>query len=124
MLTIPWLLATDVGKQIINDDTKYRQIAGHLIAMGMRQYNAGCITQWSTSRTSLEATVCHHQVSACAVLHRRQPWLTISEKKHKTLTKIQLLASNNGTNQSLVIYENFVPQNGHSTQLINATSFV
>ena len=38
--------------------------------------------------------------------------------------KTQLLTSNYGTFQALVISENFIPQNGPSTQLIDVTSFV
>jgi hypothetical protein len=38
--------------------------------------------------------------------------------------KTQLLAINYGTFWLLVVYENFIPQNGPSTQFINATSFV
>ena len=38
--------------------------------------------------------------------------------------KTQLLTSNNGTFRALVIGENFIPQNGPSTQLIDAKSFV
>jgi len=38
--------------------------------------------------------------------------------------KTQLLPSNYGTFCALVVCENFVPQNGPSTQLINATSCV
>jgi hypothetical protein len=37
------------------------------IAMAMQQYDGGCITQWSASRASLEATGCRHLLSACAV---------------------------------------------------------
>ena len=44
--------------------------------------------------------------------------------KHKNTNKTQLLASIYGTNQSLVVYENFLPWNGPSTQLIDATSCV
>ena len=55
--------------------------------MAMQRYNAGCITQWSTSRASLEATGCRHQASACAVLPRQRPWSMNSNKTHKTLTK-------------------------------------
>ena len=51
--------------------------------MAMQRYNAGCITQWSTSRASLEATGCRHQASACAVSPRRPPWSTISKKHTK-----------------------------------------
>ncbi len=38
--------------------------------------------------------------------------------------KTQLLASSYGTFQALIISENFMPQNGPSTQLIDATSCV
>ncbi len=38
--------------------------------------------------------------------------------------KTQLLPSNYGTFRSLVVCENFVPQNGPSTQLMDATSCV
>ena len=38
--------------------------------------------------------------------------------------KTQLLTSNYGTFRALVVCENFIPQNGPSTQLIDATSFV
>jgi hypothetical protein len=38
--------------------------------------------------------------------------------------KTQFLASNYGTFRALVVCENFIPQNGPSTQLIDATSFV
>jgi hypothetical protein len=34
------------------------------------------------------------------------------------------LARDYGTNQSLVVYENFIPQKGPSTQLIDATSCI
>jgi hypothetical protein len=38
--------------------------------------------------------------------------------------KTQLLASTYGTFRALVVCENFIPQIGPSTQLIDATSFV
>jgi hypothetical protein len=38
--------------------------------------------------------------------------------------KTQLVPSNYGTFRSLVVCENFIPQNRPSTQVINATSFV
>jgi hypothetical protein len=87
-----------------------------LIAMQTRRYDAGHIAQWSTSRASLEATGSHHRASACAVLPRRPPWSTNLLKQHK--------ASNYGTFRALVISENFIPQNGPSTQLIDAMSFI
>jgi len=42
----------------------------------------------------------------------------------QTTNKTHLLASNYGTFQSLVVCKNIVPQNGTSTQLINAPSCV
>ena len=79
-----------------------------LIAMQMWWYDIGHIDQWSTSRASLEATGCCH-------------WF---EWNTQNTNKTQLLASNYGTNQSLVVCENFIHQNGPSTQLINETNFV
>jgi hypothetical protein len=60
-----------------------------LIAMQMRRYDAGHITQcqWSTSRASLEATGCRHQVSECYVLPQQPPWSTNLNETYKTLPK-------------------------------------
>jgi len=57
------------------------------IAMAMQLYDAGRITQWSTSTASLEATGCCHRLSAFVVLPWRPPWSTNSNETHKTLTK-------------------------------------
>jgi hypothetical protein len=94
------------------------------MAMAMQQYDAGRIAQWSTSRASLEANGCRHRVSARIASPRRLPWSTISNKNTQNTNKTQRLASNYSTFQALVISENFMPQNGPSTQLIDATSFV
>jgi hypothetical protein len=59
----------------------------------LQRYDAGHITQWSTSIASLEATGCRHWVSHCAVLPRRPPWLTNSNETQKT-NKKHFLASN------------------------------
>ena len=56
-------------------------------AMAMQWYYAGCITRWSTSGASLEATGHRHWSSACAVSPRRPPWSKNSNQTHKTLTK-------------------------------------
>ena len=42
----------------------------------------------------------------------------------QSTNKTQLLASNYSTFRALVFSENFIPQNGPSTQLIDAPSFV
>ena len=46
------------------------------------------------------------------------------ETTQKSTNKTQLLTSNYDTFQSLVVCENFIPQNESSTQLIDATSCV
>jgi hypothetical protein len=76
-----------VGDNEIGDDKNEGKLLAISIAMQMRRYNAGHITQWSTSRASLEATGCRHRASARAVSPRRPPWSTNSLKQHKTLTK-------------------------------------
>ena len=43
-----------VRKQIIDDNEKCRQIAGDFGCHRIRRYNERHITQWSTSRASLE----------------------------------------------------------------------
>jgi hypothetical protein len=49
----------------------------------------------------------------------------LQTQKHKQNThKTLLLASNYGTDWSLVVYENCTPQNRPSTQLIDATSCI
>ena len=50
--------------------------------------------------------------------------IKIGGKDTTNINKTHLLASNCGINQSLVVYENFIPQNGSSTQLFNATNCV
>jgi len=59
------------------------------MAMVMERYDARRINRWSTSSASLEANGCRHRhlASACAVSPRRPPWLTNSNKTHKTLPK-------------------------------------
>jgi hypothetical protein len=93
MLKITWLLSTAVGAIRIDNDKNASKSLVISITMRMWGYYVGHIAQWSTSRASLEATVCHHRASACTVLPRRRPWSTILTANTKTLTK-QLLASN------------------------------
>ena len=44
--------------------------------------------------------------------------------KTQNTNKTQLLPSNHGTFRALVVCENFIPQIGPSTQLIDTTSFI
>jgi hypothetical protein len=54
------------------------------------------------------------------------PATMVNEFVENTLNtnKTQLLTSNYGTFQALVTSENLIPQNGPSTQLIDATRFI
>jgi hypothetical protein len=61
---------------------------------------------------------CLRHIAVAAAMVNKLEWNT------QNTNKTQLLASNCGTFWSLVVYENFIPRNGPSTQLINATSFV
>ena len=92
------------------------------MTMPSGKYGASHIAQKSVSVASCEAPKRRHRASARAVLARRTPWSSSSSsrRKHKT----QLLLASAYRTFLLVIRENFIPQNGPSTQLINATSFV
>jgi hypothetical protein len=72
------------GQQQINATKNAGELMTISIAMAMQRYNAGRITLWSTSGTSLEATGCRHRSSACAVLPQQPPWSTtlVENTKH------------------------------------------
>ncbi len=76
-----------VANSKLTATNKGDELLAILMAMAMQLYNVRRIAQWSTSRDSLEAPGCSHWACACAVLPWRLPWLTISNKTHKTLTK-------------------------------------
>jgi hypothetical protein len=94
---------------------KCRESAGDFDHHVDAAVQCGAHPRWSTSWASLEATRCLHQTSACAVLPQQPPWSMNTLKTH---------ASNYGRNRSLVVYENFIPPKGPSTQLVDATSCV
>jgi len=55
------------------------------IAMQMWRYDQGRITQWSTSRASIEVTGCRHRVSTCIPSLWRPPWsmMLVENTKHQ-----------------------------------------
>ncbi len=61
---------------------------------------------------------CSHRIAPAAAMVNEFVETT------QNTTKTQLLASNYSTFRALVMIENFIPQNGPFTQLIDATSFV
>jgi hypothetical protein len=65
------------------DDKNAGKLLVILVAIWIRQYNAGCIVQWSTSQASLEATGCRRQASAWDVLPQQPPWSTILNRTQK-----------------------------------------
>ncbi len=68
-----------------------RQTLAILMAMRIRWCNARRIVQWSTSVASCKATRFGHWASACTVLPRRPPWLTIwNETKNTNTTQLSL----------------------------------
>ena len=75
------------GQQRIDDKKKCRWIAGDFDGHGNAAVQREAHRRMEHIQASLEATERRHQASACIVLPRRQPWLTISNKTHKTLTK-------------------------------------
>ena len=94
------------------------------IAMLMRRYDAACIAQiehiqgFTQSHWMLPCGVCLCRIAPTAAMVDK--FVEYTQNTNKKL----FLASNYGTNWSLVIRENFAPQNGPSTQLIDATSCV
>ena len=96
------------------------------IAMAMQRYDAGHIARWITSGASLKATGCRHRVSSCALRHIAPAAAMVNEFVETTqnTNKTQHLASNYGAFRALVNSENFTPQSGPSTQVIDTTSFV
>ena len=93
------------------------------IAMGMRWCNrAHCpmehIPGFTRSHWMLPLGKCLRCIAPAAAIV--DEYIENTQNTNKKL----FLASNYGTNLSLVVYENFIPQKGPSTQLINATSCV
>jgi hypothetical protein len=68
----------------INGNKNTSQMLAILMAMQIRQCNAGHIARWSASVASCETTRCLHWMSAHAVLPWQLPWLMIlnETKKH------------------------------------------
>ena len=113
-------LAYGCGQQQIQRWQKYTSNAGgfnhHADAAAC---NAGHITRWSTSRASLEATGCRHQASASAALPWWPQWSMNLLKTQNTKKNDSQLANLSLT--KVVSCMKSVPQNGPSTQLIDAT---
>ncbi len=75
------------GQQRIGDNKKCRRFAGDFDCHADAAVQCEAHRPMKHIQASLEATGHRHQASVCVVLPRRPPWLTISNKTHKTLTK-------------------------------------
>jgi hypothetical protein len=76
------------------------------------------IPGFTRSHWMLPSGECLHCIAPAAAMVNKY-----IENRQNTNKKL-FLASNYGTNQSLVVYENIIPQQGPSTQLIDATSCI
>jgi hypothetical protein len=93
-------LATVGGDNEIGDDKNEGKLLAISIAMAVQWYDAGRIAP-----------------PAAAMFNE---FVETTQNTNKT----QLLPSNYGTFRALIFSENFIPPNGPSTQVIDATSFV
>jgi hypothetical protein len=75
------------GQQQIDVYKKCRRIAGNFDGHGNAAVQRKAHRPMEHIQASLKATGRRHRASACVVLPRWPPWLTISNKTHKTLTK-------------------------------------
>jgi hypothetical protein len=112
------------GRKRIDGNKKSRRIAGNFYCHGDAAVRRGAhrpiehVQGFTRSHWMPPSVECSHRIAPAAAMVNE-----FIETTQNT-TKIQLLASNYSTFRALVISENFIPQNGPSTQLINATSFV
>jgi len=112
------------GQQRIGDNKKCRRIAGDFDCHADVAVRCGAhcpmehIPGFTRSHWMALLVKCMRRIAPAATM--------VNEFVENTLNtnKTQLLTSNYGTFRALVISENFIPQNGPSTQLIDATSIV
>jgi len=121
ILVITWSLAYGCGKQRIDGNKICRQIAGNFDGHGDAavRRDAHCpmehIQGFTQSHWMPPSGKCLRRIAQVAVMV--DEFVETPQNTNKT----QLLASNYGTFRALAVCENLVPQNGPSTQLIDAT---
>jgi len=112
------------GRQRIDGNKKCRQIYGNFDCHDNAALRRGAhrpiehVQSFTRSHWMPPSVKCSHRIAPAAAMVNE--FVETTQNTNKT----QLLASNYGTFRGLVVCENFIPQNGPSTQLINATSFV
>jgi hypothetical protein len=123
-MTIPWSLSTVVGDNEINDNKTCRESAGYFDHHADAAVGCGVhrpmehIPGFTRSHWMQPSGECLRRIAPAAAMVDK--YIENTQNTNKKL----FLASNYGTNQSLVVYENLIPQKGPSTQLIDATSCV
>jgi hypothetical protein len=124
ILIITMLFSYGGGRQRINSNKKCRQIDGNFDCHGYAGVRLGAhrpiehVQGFTRSHWMPPLVKCLHCIAPAAAMVNE--FVETTQNTNKT----QLLASNYGTFQALVVCENFIPQNGPSTQLIDVTSFV
>ncbi len=112
------------GQQWIDDNEKCRQIAGDFDSHADAAVRPGAyrpmehVQGFTGSHWMPPLGKCLRRVNPAAAM------VNEFDETTQNTNKTQLLASNYSTFWALIISENFIPQNGPSTQLIDATSFV
>ncbi len=112
------------GQQWIDDNEKCRRIAGDFDCHADASKRRGAhrpmelVQGFTGSRWMPPSGKCLRRTAPAAAMVNEFVETT------QNTNKSQLLASNYSTFRALIISENFIPQNGPSTQLIDATSFV
>jgi hypothetical protein len=123
-MTITWALFTVVGDNGIDDDKKCRESAGDF------DHHADAAVQCRAHRPMEHIpgfTRSYYLPPFGKCLRCIAPAAAMVDKyieNTQNTNKKLFLASNYGTNQSLVVYENFIPPKGPSTQLNDVTSCV
>ena len=111
-------------QQWIDDNEKCRQISGNFDCYADAAVQCGA----HRPLEHVEGFIWSHWMPPLGkCLRRIAPVAAAVEEFAETTqntNKTQLIASNYGTFWLLVVYENFITQNGPSTQLIDVTSFV
>ncbi len=112
------------GRKRIDGNKKCRLIDGdfdcHDDAAVQRgaHYSIEQVQGFTRSHWMPPSVECSHHIAQAAAMVNE--FVETTQNTNKT----QLLASNYGTFRALINSENVIPQNGPSTQLIDATSFV
>jgi hypothetical protein len=108
------------GQQRIDGNKKCRRVDGNFDCHDNAAVRRGA---HRLMEHILDFTRSHWMPPSCKCLCHIPP-VAVTVNGFVETTQNKLLDSNYGTFQALVVSENFIPQNGPSTQVIDVTSFV